>query len=93
MAITEMEFMEIYSLIIQQGQLPIVSIDTAAGGVFVPRDFIEPDGTLLLCLAPDAVRHLKIENDIVSCRMSFRQQQVSVSFPLNAIIDIHAEAN
>ncbi len=87
----EMQFMSLYSTMLKNGQAPIVNIDTSFGEVIVPREYIEPDGTLQICISPEAVRNLNIENNIVYCRVTFKSEPFCLSFPLDNIIEIFAE--
>jgi stringent starvation protein B len=87
----EIEFMEIYSTILKRKKAPVVNIDTTYGEVIVPREFIDSDGSLQICISPEAVRNLKIENDIVYCRVTFQREPFCLSFPLDNIIEFFEE--
>jgi stringent starvation protein B len=83
--------MEIYSAILKRRKSPVVDVDTTRGEVIVPREYIDSDGSLQICISPQAVRNLKIENDIVYCRVTFKQEPFCLSFPLDNIIEIFEE--
>lgn len=84
----ESQFVDLYTYILKNKKTPIVSIDATHGEVFVPRDYIEENGIIQLCISPKAVRDLKILNDAVYCRASFKQQVFCISFPLTNIIEM-----
>ncbi|GEM_PF-6043353 len=82
----ESQFIELYTNIINQKKIPAVMVDTTYGEVFVPREYIEDDGIIQLCLSPTAVRELKVVNDTVYCKASFKSKVFSISFPLANIV-------
>ncbi|MDR3478424.1 MAG: ClpXP protease specificity-enhancing factor SspB [Gammaproteobacteria bacterium] len=90
---TEAEFFDLYHQIISRHKSPLIELDASQGEVFVPREFINDDGSIVLNLSPKAVRSLKVLNDVVYCRASFKSQVFSLSFPLANIIDIFEEDN
>jgi stringent starvation protein B len=87
----EVDFMSIYTDILKRNKSPIVNIDASIGEVVVPREFIEESGHIQIGISPQAVRNLKVINDIVYCRASFNQEVFCLSFPLASIIDIYEE--
>jgi stringent starvation protein B len=87
----EFEFIELYTNIIKQKKIPTVNVDATHGEIFVPREYIHEDGTIQLSLSPTAIRDLKVTNDTVYCRASFKRQIFSISFPLANIIDMSIE--
>jgi stringent starvation protein B len=90
---TETEFMSIYTEILKQHKLPVVNIDASQGEVFVPREFIDEDGSIQVCISPQAVRNLRIEDDTVYCRVTFNQKPFCLSFPLASIIEMFEESD
>ena len=88
---TEEEFLGIYQGILNRNKTPVVEIDATHGQVFVPREFIDEDGAIVLSLGPNAVRALKVLNDTVYCRASFKSQVFSLSFPLANVVDMFPE--
>jgi stringent starvation protein B len=71
------------------GQTPLVVVDTTCADVDVPTEHIK-DGRIVLNAAWSATRNLQMGNDDVSFEARFSGVSRFVSFPVNALRGIYA---
>jgi len=85
------KFFDLYRDMVNRKKIPVVTVDASQGEVIVPREYINEDGTIQLSLSPKAIRDLRIINDLLYCRATFKEEVFSLSFPLSNIIDMYED--
>ncbi len=71
------------------GQTPLILVDTTRDGVSVPLEFIEDDH-IVLNVSWSATRNLLLENELISFEARFSGTPRSVSVPVAAVKGIYA---
>jgi len=71
---------------------PYVLVDTNAGDMDIPRDFVD-DGKIVLNISASAVRDLDLSNDFISFKARFSGKSMNVYFPNHAVLAIYAKEN
>lgn len=71
---------------------PHLLVDADAGGVEIPRQFVE-DGRIVLNVSASAARDLELGNDYISFGARFSGTPMSVLIPVNAVLGIYAREN
>ena len=82
----------LYDWICDNRLTPYIVVNTTAGDMNVPRDFIEDD-RIVLNISVSAVRDLELDNDYISFKARFAGQSMDVYFPAEAVIAIYAKEN
>lgn len=71
---------------------PFIVINANFPRCKVPQDFIE-DGQITLNISPEAIRELKLGNELVEFRASFTGIVHIISAPVKAVLAIYAHEN
>lgn len=72
---------------------PFLVVNAFAPKCFVPEEFIEKNGEIILNISPDAVRDLKITHKLIEFRASFSGIVHNISVPVGAVLSIYAHEN
>lgn len=83
----------IYEWLVDNDCTPFLLVNAERHGVLVPRQFVNPDGQVILNLKPEAIRQLKIENHAVSFSASFSGNIEAIHVPLSAVLALYAKEN
>lgn len=81
-----------YEWIIDNGCTPHIVINTTVPHCIVPNEFIKND-EIVFNVSPNAIRDLKLGNELVEFRASFSGIVRIISAPVKAILAIYAEEN
>ena len=82
-----------YDWIVANNCTPHIVVMTDIKGVQVPKSFIQDDNTIILNLAPSAIRDLEIKNHSVSFLATFSGQVQELYIPMEAVTSIFAKEN
>lgn len=82
----------VHEWICDNGLTPYIVIDAARPGVQVPPQSVS-DGRVVLNLAPRAVAHLELGNEVITCMARFGGVSHAISVPLAAVQAIYAREN
>lgn len=78
-----------YDWAVDNDMTPYLLVNTAYPGVIVPLTYVK-DGKIVLDIAPRAVNHLKISNEVVEFEARFDSKISFISVPIPSIISIYA---
>jgi stringent starvation protein B len=81
-----------YEWIIDNTCTPYIAISVASPRCTVPQEHVK-DGEIIFNIAPQAVRDLKIGNDMLEFKASFSGVVRVISAPIKSILAIYAEEN
>ena len=81
-----------YDWIVDSGCTPYIVINATFPRCKVPVEFIE-NGEITLNISPDAIRDIKISNELVEFRASFTGVVHIISAPVKAVLAIYANEN
>lgn len=81
-----------YEWILDNGCTPYVAINATHPRCNVPQEHVE-NGEIVFNISPQAVRELKLGNDIFEFRASFSGIVRIISAPIKSILAIYAEEN
>lgn len=81
-----------YEWIVDSQGTPFIVINTNIPRCNVPQEFIE-NGEIIFNISPEAIRDLKIGNELLEFHASFSGVVRIVSVPIKAILAIYAEEN
>jgi stringent starvation protein B len=79
----------IYEWCCDSGQTPFIAVAVNAT-TRVPMEYVR-DGEIVLNIAPDATRNLKIDNDLIRFSARFNGVSHEVSVPVNSVRGIFAK--
>ena len=82
----------IYEWLTDNGLTPYMMVNADAEGVEVPEQFID-DGKIVLNIAPEAIRGLDMNNQVVTFEASFSGVVYSIYVPVMAVQAIYAYEN
>lgn len=82
----------VYEWICDNGLTPHIVVDAGKPGVQVPPQAIN-DGRVVLNLAPRAIGHLDMGNDVITLTARFGGVSQSISVPVAAVQAIYAREN
>lgn len=78
--------------ILDNNMTPHIVINANYKGVVVPREHVE-NGQIILCVSPQAVYGLEMENDYISFAAKFSGISRDIYLPIMAVTAIYAEEN
>jgi stringent starvation protein B len=81
-----------YEWILDNGCTPYVAINATLPRCNVPQEHVE-NGEIVFNISPQAVRELKLGNDIFEFKASFSGIVRIISAPIKSILAIYAEEN
>lgn len=81
-----------YEWIVDSKCTPFLVVNANFPRCKVPQEFVE-DGQITLNISPEAIRDLKLGNDVVEFRASFSGIVHIISAPVKSILAIHAQEN
>ncbi len=81
-----------YEWILDCACTPFIVINVGFPHCNVPQEFVE-DGEIIFNVSPDAIRDLKLGNDLVEFKASFSGVVRIISAPVRAIMAIYSEEN
>ncbi|MCB1609774.1 MAG: ClpXP protease specificity-enhancing factor [Xanthomonadales bacterium] len=82
----------LYEWVLENQCTPHVLIDANVPGVQVPPSTVK-DGQVVFNLAPHAIAHLEMGNDILSFHARFAGVSQRIRVPIGAVIAIYAREN
>ena len=82
----------LHEWICDSGMTPHLLVDCTQAGVEVPSEVIR-DGQVVLNVAPMAVHHLRLANDLIAFSARFNGQERHIRFPPRAVLAIYAREN
>jgi len=82
-----------YDWIVDSGWVPYLLVDTSHAEVQVPKDYVSPDGRIVLNISPDATRGLHIANDRIVFTTRFSGISHQIFVPPEAVRAIYAKEN
>lgn len=77
--------------IVDNDQTPHILVDTTVAKTEVPKNYIQPDGRIVLNISIRATEHLSINDDFVSFSARFNGRAQQVFVPISAIISVFAK--
>ncbi|MHB1948612.1 MAG: ClpXP protease specificity-enhancing factor [Gammaproteobacteria bacterium] len=81
-----------YEWIVDSKCTPFLVVDANHPRCKIPQHFVE-DGQITLNIAPEAVRDLKISNELVEFQASFTGIVHIISAPIRAVLAVYAQEN
>lgn len=81
----------LYDWLLDCGHTPYLLVAAHEAGVAVPEGFINPDGKIILNLAPQAVHGLSLGNDEIRFSARFGGTPMTVIVPPRAVLAIYAK--
>lgn len=81
----------LYDWLLDCGHTPYLLVAAREVGVSVPEGFINPDGKIILNLAPQAVHGLSLGNDEIRFSARFGGTPMTVIVPPRAVLAIYAK--
>ncbi len=82
-----------YDWLIDNGLTPQLLVDTSISGVKVPVAHIQPDGNIVLNIAPVAIRNLQLGLAVITFNAAFPGLKADISLPISSIKAIYALEN
>ena len=82
----------IYEWIVDSGLTPYILVNASGEGVVVPTQYIQ-DGKIILNVSPQAVRDLRLRNDLIGFSARFGGVSMEISLPPDAVMAIYAKEN
>lgn len=83
----------LYEWITDNRCTPYILVDATARDVSVPRDYVNPDGQIVLNVSPSAVVDFMIDDSKLSFRARFGGVPTDIFVPSDAIMGIYAKEN
>jgi stringent starvation protein B len=83
----------IYDWILDNGCTPYILVNTLAEGVSVPQQYVQPDGSIVLNLRPEAVQNLSLGDDYIEFSARFGGVPRRLSVAVTAVNAIYAMEN
>lgn len=83
----------IYDWILHNGFTPYLLVNALAEGVAVPQQYVQPDGSIVLNLRPEAVQNLLLGDDYVEFSARFGGVPRQLTVPVPAVLAIYAMEN
>ncbi|MDR3478554.1 MAG: ClpXP protease specificity-enhancing factor [Gammaproteobacteria bacterium] len=81
-----------YEWIVDCKCTPLLVVDATLPRCNVPKEYVE-NGEIILNIAPEAIRDLKIGNSLVEFKASFSGVAHIISAPVRAVLAVYAEEN
>lgn len=81
----------LYEWLVDNHHTPYLLVAAREPGVAVPEGFINPEGKIILNLAPQAVQGLKLGNDAIQFSARFGGSAMTVKVPPRAVLAIYAK--
>lgn len=81
-----------YEWIVDSKCTPLLVIDATVPRCNVPQEYVE-NGEIVLNISPDAIRDLKVGNNLVEFKASFSGIAHLISVPVRAVLAVYAEDN
>lgn len=81
-----------YDWIVDSKCTPLLVVDATLPRCNVPKEYVE-NGEIILNIAPEAIRDLKIGNSMVEFKASFSGIAHLISAPIRAVMAVYAEEN
>jgi len=81
-----------YEWITDNQLTPYILVNAEFAGVEVPRQFVE-NGKIVLNVAAEAIKSLRITNQVIEFNASFSSQVESIYVPIKAVEAIYAREN
>ena len=82
-----------YDWLIDNNLTPHILVDTKVAGVKVPVAHINQDGTILLNVAPVAIRNLSLGLDVITFNAAFPGLKDDIFLPIESVRAIYAIEN
>lgn len=82
-----------YDWLIDNNLTPHILVDTKISGVKVPVAHINQDGTILLNVAPVAIRNLSLGLDVITFNAAFPGLKADIVLPIDSVRAIYAIEN
>ena len=83
----------IYEWIVDNDFTPHIFVDAQANGVYVPQQYVNKDGHIVLNVAPRSVINLEIGNKAISFNTRFGGVPTDIYVPCFAVMGIYAREN
>lgn len=83
----------IYQWIVDNDWRPFFQVDANFPGVELPTEYVDPEGSIVLNLAPTAVQALELGNDLISFRARFAGIERKISFSPDAVLAVFSPEN
>ncbi len=83
----------LYQWIVDSSCTPHLLVDARYPAVQVPRHLVNPDGSIVLDVSPDAIRNFTVADDGISFLASFSSQIHEIFIPNAAVKSIYAKEN
>lgn len=83
----------IYDWILDNGCTPYILVNTLADGVSVPQQYVQPDGSIVLNLRPEAIQNLSLGDDYIEFGARFGGVPRRLCVPIPAVNAIYAMEN
>jgi len=83
----------VYDWILDNGYTPYLLVNAVAEGVLVPQQYVQPDGSIVLNLRPEAAQHLSLGDEYIEFNARFGGVPQSVTVPVLAAMAIYAKEN
>ena len=81
-----------YEWLVDNDLTPHIIISAKIPDVVIPLDYVQ-DEKLVLNVSPDAIRNLRIDNDLLECDAQFAKITHHISTPICAITAVYAKEN
>ncbi len=81
----------LYEWCVDQGFTPYISVKVDAR-TLVPRQYVR-DGQIVINLGTEAVQHLHMGNDLITCQARFGGAAQALSIPIGNVAAIYAREN
>jgi len=81
-----------YGWLVDNKLTPHITIVAKCEGVCIPLDYVN-EGKLILNISDEAVRNLKIHDDVLECDAQFSKITHHIVAPIGSIIAIYAKEN
>ena len=83
----------VYDWLVDNNNVIYIELDTNIPNVFVPEEYIEEDGSIVLDVSPNAIDKIKILNSHVEFSARFGNKLYEISFPIESLIAIFCPDN
>jgi stringent starvation protein B len=81
-----------YEWIVDSRCTPLLVVDATLPRCNVPQEYVE-NGEIILNISPDAIRELKVAQNVLEFKASFSGIAHIISVPTRAVLAIYAEEN
>lgn len=82
-----------YDWILHNGCTPYLLVNTLVDGVWVPQQYVQPDGSIVLNLRPEAAQGLLLGDELIEFSARFGGVPQSVTVPVVAVLALYAKEN